>query len=253
MSDVVAAIDRRTAEVVAALAEADLDGASRLPGWSRLTIACHLRYGARAVRRMLDDVAAGRPTAYYPGGRAAVRDATLVPAPGEDVVASLREESDALSPVMLAADWSATIVEPPGEADLGPIPVRRLVLGRLTEVEVHGTDLGLGLADWSDLFVRTVLPDRVAWLPTRRTNHRAVDPSVRGSWLLRSPELAFLLTVHEDGSVTTARAEPGDAADAVIEGSGRDLLALLLGRPFAAEVRRFGPLADAFERAFPGP
>ena len=43
----------RTADIVSALAAmGSLSAPSRLPGWSRLTVACHLRYGAIASRRM---------------------------------------------------------------------------------------------------------------------------------------------------------------------------------------------------------
>ncbi len=74
---------------------------SELEGWSRLTILCHLRYGASALLRMTRDTLAGRATAYYPDGRSAQRPGTLEPLPGEtggDVIESLAayaEELDA--------------------------------------------------------------------------------------------------------------------------------------------------------------
>jgi hypothetical protein len=67
-----AAVATRTDEIVAALEtldERDLLTPSELPEWSRLTIACHLRYGANALARVTDAVLAGRPASYYPGGR----------------------------------------------------------------------------------------------------------------------------------------------------------------------------------------
>jgi hypothetical protein len=61
----------RTAQLIAAVRGLDtgaLTAASRLPGWSRLTIVCHLRYGASSLLRMTEDVLAGRETAYYRPG-----------------------------------------------------------------------------------------------------------------------------------------------------------------------------------------
>ncbi len=49
----------------------------------------------------------------------------------------------------------------------------------LTELEVHGGDLAIGLDDWSELFVRVALPTRLHWLNTRRSNHRAFDHQPR--------------------------------------------------------------------------
>lgn len=196
---------------------------------------------------MTDDALAGRPTAYYPEGRAAQRPATLEPEPGESpagVVASLGEESDALHRRWRGiADWETTVSEP----DLGPVTLARLALLRLTEVEVHGTDLGVGLGPWSEVFVRHALPMRLAWLPTRRSNHRPVPGDVRRSWLLVATDggPSTLLTV--DGTSVTAAPVPPDAtADVVFEATSRELLALLLGR---SEL----PAAAEFNRVFPGP
>ncbi len=80
--------------------------------------------------------------------------------------------------------WETLVVEPAGNPVLGTLPLHRVTPMRWTEVEVHGTDLGLGLSDWSEDFVTVALPMRLAWLNTRRTNHRAVDESVQGAWLL---------------------------------------------------------------------
>jgi hypothetical protein len=53
----------RTAQLLEALGRLDDDAMmapSELPGWSRLTIVCHLRYGASALLRMTRDALAGR-------------------------------------------------------------------------------------------------------------------------------------------------------------------------------------------------
>ncbi len=50
------------------LSQGGLVAPSRLPNWSRLTIACHLRYLTQAHSRMTADALAGRPTSFYQGG-----------------------------------------------------------------------------------------------------------------------------------------------------------------------------------------
>ena len=257
-------VQERTTEVVEALAAAGADAlrsASALPGWSRLTIACHLRYGAQASHRMTADALAGRPTSFYPGGRAAERPATLVPGAGEDpaaVVASLGEQRDVLHGAWASlrpAQWSTPVGEPAGRADLGPVTLGTLVLLRLTEVEVHGVDLGLDLSDWSETFVAHALPFRLGWLAHRRSNHREVDGAPEGSWLLVAGDGPTWRVEVRAGRVSSVPAGPAASADAVLEGTSRDLLALLLGRRPRRALRTTGDrhLAAAFVRAFPGP
>jgi maleylpyruvate isomerase len=261
---VVAAVRRRTEEVVGALQGLDDDGLrgpSALPGWSRLTIACHLRYGAEAFRRMTAAALEDRPAAYYPGGREAQRPGTLEPSAGEtpgDVVASLAERSAALDQLwtgMAPEVWAGEVREPEGQRDLGPLPLASLPLLRLTEIEVHGSDLDPGLDDWSDVFVEAALPFRLDWLNRRRTNHRRVDDAVTGSWLLTAPDGPTWRVAVEEGALTSLPAGRDTPADAVVEAPARDLLALLLGRPSRTEPRYRGDveLGRAFSRAFPGP
>jgi uncharacterized protein (TIGR03083 family) len=262
--DLVAAVATRTDAIVRTLGDCDaeaLHDASALPGWSRLTIACHLRYGAQALCRMTQGALRGEPVAYYPEGRERQRPLTLRPKPEErphDVVASLAQHSGLLHEMWRGAPmeaWRRDIIEPHDNRDLGRLPLHRLPLLRLTEVEVHGSDLALGLDDWSELFVDVALPFRLEWLNTRRSNHRAVDRSVQGSWLLvASDGPTYLVTVVGD-TVESRPARSGSRATATIEGASRDVLALLLGRPVRAPLRFAGDVsfARSFARAFPGP
>ena len=257
--DLAAAVARRTSEIVAALGALDanaLRGPSLLPDWSRLTIACHLRYGAAALARMTDDALAGRPTSYYPGGRARQRPGTLAPDDGEspaDVVASLATRSGELHgrwSELTPDRWATVVDEPPDNPDLGSMPLHSFALLRLTEVEVHGTDLDLGLDDWSDGFVAAALPFRIRRLAGRRP---AIP--VEGSWLLVADDGPTHLVTATPTSVETGAASPDEPATARVEGSARDVLALLLGRPPVQPLRRAGDvdLAEAFDAAFPGP
>src|SRR5205085_10927089 len=106
------------------------------------------------------------------------------------------------------AQWDLAVVEPEGKTDLGPLTLARLPLLRLTEVEVHGSDLDVGLDDWSATFVRAALPFRLDWLNARRTNHRAVNEGVQGSWLLRSTDGPTYLVTVKGVSVESRPAEP---------------------------------------------
>src|SRR5688500_4632927 len=63
LSELVRAVEVRTNDIVNALGDLDdraLHGASKLPGWNRLTIACHLRYGAEALTKMTTATVAGQ-------------------------------------------------------------------------------------------------------------------------------------------------------------------------------------------------
>ncbi|MEY2463772.1 MAG: maleylpyruvate isomerase [Acidimicrobiaceae bacterium] len=249
------------ADVLLKVDVADLEGPSLLPDWSRLTIACHLRYGASATMRMTKDTLRGLPTSFYPDGRSLQRPGTLVPRIGElpgDVLASLAGESFWLDQAwrdLSQSDWSTAVVEPADNVDLGPTTLAFLALLRLTEVEVHGTDLDVGLPDWSEVFVATALPARLWWLETRRSDHRGDDDTPPASWLLRATDGPTHLLTRDEAGVRAEPAAPSTKADATIEGTSRDLLALLLGRPPRHKLRTRGKVtvAASFNRAFPGP
>ena len=234
---------------------------SLLPGWTRLTIACHLRYGAEALLRITQAASTGEPAAYYPQGRAVQRTATSEPHPSEDpqeVIASLcrlNRELDKAWDALDAPTWHRQIIEPDDNPDLGTIPLSGFPMLRLTEVEVHGSDLDLGLDDWSEVFVTAALPARVHQLNTRRTNHRKFDRNLQGSWLLVAIDGPTFMVAVSGEEVTASLSAPDSQATAVIEATSRDLLALLLGRPLVEtpDIRGDSELADAFQAAFPGP
>jgi uncharacterized protein (TIGR03083 family) len=263
-SGLVPILRRRTRAIVDTLT--GLDGAgwfgpSALPGWDRLTVACHLRFGAVACRRLTEAAVGGRPAVYYPEGRERQRPASLRPEPGEsaaDVVASLTSASELLHETwegLTVDQWELAVVEPPGQADLGELGMDQLAMLRVTEVEVHGVDLDLGLDDWDPQFVDAALRFRLDRLNARRTNHRPFDAEVCGSWLLRATEGPAHLVAVDGFTVRSRPADADEPATAVIEASSRDLLALLLGRPFRLAPRYGGDpeFARSFTRALPGP
>lgn len=264
MDDILAEIQKRTQEIVhalSAMSDKTLLSPSTLPEWSMLTIACHLRYGAHALLRMTSAGLSDRPVAYYPEGRDQQRPTTLLPRPEEspsDVVSSLVIGCEELHRVWRTLDvvsWSRPVEEPADNPDLGTVDMASLPLLRWTEVEVHGTDLGVGLADWSRLFVQVVLPMRLKWLAYRRTNHREYDGDLEGSWLLVASDGPTYLIEVSGPKVESRPADRSTRARATIEGSGRDVLALLLGRADIESFEVGGDLAFAtmFSQAFPGP
>ncbi|MFC9434773.1 maleylpyruvate isomerase N-terminal domain-containing protein [Nocardia sp. NPDC057030] len=262
--DLAGAALRRTQQIIDALSAADdklLDAPSDLPDWSRLNIICHLRYGAVALARLTSAALAGVETAYYPGRRDRQREATLRLEPGEDAmqaVLSLAHESARLHELWSTvpnAAWQLGLPEPADNQHFGTLRLGHLPILRLTEIEVHSVDLGLGLDDWGELFVRAALPFRLQWINTRRSNHKQFDDRVTGSWLLRATDgPAYLVTANgsEAHAFPSERSVP---ATATIEASSRDLLAFLIGRPchhgplFSGDVA----FAKAFTRAFPVP
>lgn len=258
------AATHRSTDVVGALRDLTtvaLSQPSLLPDWTRLTIACHLRYGAEALLRMTHAAVSGERASYYPEGRTAQRPRTLEPGFGEEpqeVVESLHRLSTELDQIWSELDdgaWDREVTEPDDNPDLGMVRLSDLPLLRLTEVDVHGCDLGLGLDDWSDLFVKAALPSRLLRLNARRTNHREFDRTLQGSWLLVANDGPTFM-VSASGNVVDSRpAEPKAKTTAVIEAPSRDLLALLLGRPFieTPQIRGDVEFGSAFQGAFPGP
>ncbi len=261
---VAAAVAVRQAEVIRTLAELEdqqLREMSRLPEWDRLTIACHLRFGALASERMTTDALGGRPTAFYPEGREHQREATLQPGQGEsatDVISSLGQVSNRLDQLWGELDdeqWATEVHEPEDNKDLGLITLWTLALLRLTEVEVHGHDLNLDLSPWSDTFVEAALPTRLTWLPTRRSNHQSTDESIDGTWALVATDgPAFRITA----TATHVDVEPAPAtsrADATIAGTAAGLLAFILGRATLDDLQIRGDRTHAarFLQAFPAP
>ena len=262
---VVAAIERRTGQIVSKLRDLDdraLRAPSRLDGWSRLTIACHLRYGAEALALMTRHALRGAPASYYPDGREQQRPSTLVPRAresGADVVASLAKCSDELLRLWSALtddDWRLEGSKQGDTFDLRSLSLADLALLRLTECEVHGADLGLELDDWSPFFVSLALPFRVALLRARRAYQPRIPATTTGSWLLIATDGPSHVVSVAHGKVQSRQCTPDTTpATAAIEATSRDLLALLLGRPPLGRVSFTGDVAfgRSFTHVFPGP
>jgi uncharacterized protein (TIGR03083 family) len=260
---VAAAVDARQEEIASALAslsDEELFQPTLLPGWDRLTLACHLRYGARASLWVTDEALRGERTSFYPEGRIASRPATLQPNEGEsarDVVEDLAARGRALSERwnhLSAGEWAARVREPDDNVDRGEMALLETALFRLTEIEAHGTDFDLGLGPWSQVFVDVGLPYRLSRLPLRARSRELGPVSINGSWLLVASDANATLVVVQDQEIAVELGASRDA-DAIIEATSRDLLAFLLGRPAIDTVDFRGDveLAERFREVFPGP
>lgn len=263
-AEIAEAVASKHTQLIAALRELDdeqLRAASSLPDWDRLTVVCHIRFGAEAINRLVTAAISGVPALFYPEGRDVQRPGTLVPAAGEsprDVVQSLADNSAALDAVLAGVtDWSTMSREPAGANDLGSMSIERLALLRLTEVEVHAADMNIGVDEWSDTFVRGALAMRVERIGLRLSNSPVPVDRPTGTWLLRATDgKAWLVTSSADGA-SSRPAAVDEPADGLVEASRRDLLALMLGRPFVGVVnfggKDDGAFARGFKDAFPGP
>jgi maleylpyruvate isomerase len=229
-----------------------------LPAWTRRMIIAHLSYGAVAnVRVTREALELGRTTTY-PGGPDE-RSRSLESFAGRsasDCLASFAAASADLDSAWrkLPEDsWQRSYEDDPG---LGTRGLSRLVALRLTELEVHHGDLGTGYGPWawSSEFVEVCLPLRLAWLPNHHRARVDADNSVDGSWLFRSPTNGWLVT--SSGVRCSVIASGQDqAADVVVDGSGADLLAYLLGREPSSPLEVHGDLQlfSQFKIGFPGP
>lgn len=254
--EVLELLDRATARLTAAVRDHIdvLEEPSSLPGWCRVTVLAHLRYVAEAMLRMTDAHLSGRAEDMYPGGRDKVRPGTLRLRPGEavgELVDSLESTALELSARwhgLSASDWDRSVVD----REFGEIALSRFLALRLTEVEVHGVDLGLaGLDRWSDEFVDTMLPLRLAWLGLLRRRPEA-DRGLDGSWVLTDGDTSWL--VQADGNdIVVGEASPQRSSDCRLTGTRAALLALLLGRPATVETVGLPELRHGFKAAFPGP
>jgi uncharacterized protein (TIGR03083 family) len=219
--------------------------------WSPRTIAAHLVAGAEASRRITHDALSGDPTSFYPGGpeeRVTSLGLFENSSPAA-IVSSLRS-----STAGLAADWKRlTPTEwslPVREAHLGSVRLTRFLILRITELEVHRTDLQLGTLDWDERFVAIALPLRIAWLPRHHRTRADADLSIDGTWKLRADERSWV--VEASGSDATVRVAD-DPADAVISSTSFGLLSFLLGRGRDVSFGEDRQLARRFKEAFPGP
>lgn len=230
--DRVADATARLLATVSDLDETALRGPSRLPGWSRAHVVVHLARNADAQLRMIEGAVRSVSVEQYAGGergRAQEIEAGTA-ADAAAVVAGLRSSVSALE-----RRW-ATLPDDAWDLETVTLRFRRTVregiAARWREVEIHHVDLGCayGPDNWPTEFVDAFLDRTIARLPARLAT-TSQDSSLR--WRLVDRDT--MRTWRVDAS-SVASAEPGneaadaDLADAEIAGTGRHLLAWLVGR-----------------------
>jgi len=245
---VLSMIEAKSQEICDALDQVDpigLGAASRLTGWTRLTLACHLRYGAQATRQVIEATLDGRPGAFYPGGRELQRPFTLRPALGESaahVVESLGHEVAELHRTLIGLDdeaMASLIIEHPDNRDLGEMTIGDLVRMRLTEVQAHGDDLDLGLSPWPSDFGKAVIAQRAARLRQRPLNWAGWEVI-----LVVTDASALSATVSAEGIELHARPVEVMAASRLV-GTANAHVAMLLGRRVEADLTKEGDAEQA--------
>ncbi|MBT2533821.1 maleylpyruvate isomerase family mycothiol-dependent enzyme [Arthrobacter sp. ISL-48] len=184
------------------LTDADLDGASLLPGWTRRHVAAHIGYNARAIARLIDWAATGVETPMYASPEARNQEiefgATLSPI-------ALRNLFDH-SAVHLNVEWRDL---PPDAwhhkvktAQGRVVPAEETVWMRTREVWVHAVDLDSG-ATFEDI-------------PAPVLERLLKD--ITTAWATRGTDAGLLVRV----SGQEARQESGDSrADGPVAVSGR--------------------------------
>jgi maleylpyruvate isomerase len=154
------------------LSDAELDGASLLPGWTRRHITAHIGYNARAIARLVEWAATGVETPMY--ASTAARDheiefgATLSPI-------ALRHLFDH-SAVHLNVEWRDLPAEAWNHkvktAQGRIVPAEESVWMRTREVWIHTVDLanGASFADIPEPVLERLLADITGAWKTRGTD-----------------------------------------------------------------------------------
>ncbi|HEX6355965.1 maleylpyruvate isomerase N-terminal domain-containing protein [Actinophytocola sp.] len=175
------------------LSDADLDGPSLLPGWTRKHVVAHVHHNAEALRRLVSWAATGVENRMYAGPEqrnAEIETSAQLPAATlrELVVRSaeaLAADLDALAPDA----WTHLVVTAQGRT----VPATEIPWMRAREVAVHSVDLdaGVGFADLPEDLTAALVADAIdkqrahgltaalaAWL----TGRTAEAPTL-GRWL----------------------------------------------------------------------
>jgi maleylpyruvate isomerase len=198
------------------LSDAELDGASLLPGWTRRHITAHVGYNARAIARLIEWAATGVETPMY--ASTAVRNheidfgATLSPI-------ALRHLFDH-SAVHLNVEWR----DLPAESwhhkvrtiQGREVPATETVWMRTREVWVHAVDLDNG-ATFADI-------------PTPVLSRLLKD--ITGAWKARGTDKDLVLKV--DGAQHLSELGDLDSNNPeIVSGTLTDITAWAGGRPAA--------------------
>ncbi|MEW1807247.1 maleylpyruvate isomerase family mycothiol-dependent enzyme [Pseudarthrobacter sp. NPDC080039] len=126
------------------LSDADLDGDSLLPGWSRRHVVAHVGYNARAVARLVEWAATGVETPMYPSVEVRNHEidfgATLSPIALRNLFDHSAVHLNVEWRDLPADSWHHKVKTVQGRV----VPAEETVWMRTREVWVHAVDLGNG-------------------------------------------------------------------------------------------------------------
>lgn len=143
------------------LADADLDAATALPGWTRRHVLAHVASNAEAIGRLVSWARSGRETPMYASPRQRTADIESgARREAADLRAWVRASADTLAADFAALPepaWRAMVVTAQGRT----VAAFELPWMRAREVAVHAVDLGAGIrfADLPDGFCRALVDD----------------------------------------------------------------------------------------------
>ena len=164
----------------------DLRAPSLLPGWSRAHVLAHLARDADAMRNLLIGARAGQDRPAYASPQARNADIDNSAAAGaKELVDDMASSAMALRTVALqlpdkAWRYQVRVLGAPR------FPASELLTRRLTEVELHHCDLGIGYShhQWSAVFTTMELDEPLRSLRAERLGY--VQPgSVRAKSMAR--------------------------------------------------------------------
>ncbi|MEU5281042.1 maleylpyruvate isomerase family mycothiol-dependent enzyme [Streptomyces asoensis] len=200
---------------LSSISDAQLQGSSRLPGWTGRHVMSHVGHNARALARLAHWAETGDPTPMYPSPAARAEEIeTGAGWPVQELRDFVIREQDLLSKALeriVSPRWQAPVVTAQGRT----VPASAIVWLRSREVWIHACDLPSGgdFADFPDSFIDALVEDAVE---RRRTAHsvdfdvvaidRAVKPRETGGVRVEGPatDLARWLTRGQTSSALRA-------------------------------------------------
>ncbi|WP_457967335.1 maleylpyruvate isomerase family mycothiol-dependent enzyme [Arthrobacter sp. D1-29] len=170
------------------LSDADLDGPSLLPGWTRRHLTAHIGYNARALARLIEWAATGIETPMYASPEARNQEiafgATLSPIALRNLFDHSAVHLNVEWRDLPADAWHHKVKTAQGRI----VPASETVWMRTREVWIHAVDLdnGATFADIPEPVLTRLLKDITSAWATRSTDTGLlvrVDDAGRGSGL----------------------------------------------------------------------
>jgi maleylpyruvate isomerase len=175
----VAEAEARFLASISGLGDTDVRRSSLLPDWTVGHVLAHVARNADSHRRRADAAQRGEIVDQYPGsyaGRAAEIEASSLLTAAE-LIDDVRTSSEAM-----VAAWR-TVTEPAWANVTRDVsgklrPLHELPLRRWQEVEIHLTDLDIGVTyrEWPDPFVAVWLPRMRQTVPDRLAEDQTPPP-----------------------------------------------------------------------------